>query len=83
MRPEQFITEKMLREDIEQLLENLTDKQRKVIEERYGWHDDKEKSLQEIGQVLNITRERVRQIEAKALKILSGCAFTRQLEDYL
>ena len=58
------------REQIDQVLEKLTDREREVVRMRYGLDDGSPRTLEEVGQVLHVTRERVRQIELRALKKL-------------
>ena len=60
----------MLREDLESVLDDLSPRERDVLRLRYGWDDGREKTLKEIGNIFKITRERIRQIEHKALQKL-------------
>ena len=71
----------MLKEKIGELLKGLKDRERKVIELRFGILDDRQRTLEEVGKELNVTRERIRQIEDKALKKLKLKA--RPLQDYI
>jgi len=73
----------MLREQIRQALEALTDREREVLELRFGLTDGQSHTLDEVSAYYNVTRERIRQIEAKALRKLRHPAFTRILKDYL
>ena len=66
----QKIENSILREEIDQILSGLTLREQQVIRERYGFSDGKEKTLEEVGSILCVTRERVRQIESKALRKL-------------
>jgi RNA polymerase nonessential primary-like sigma factor len=68
--PDNFITQELLRQDLESLMADLTPQQREVISLRFGLRDGKELSLAKIGQRLNISRERVRQLEHQALNHL-------------
>lgn len=73
----------MLRESIQDALEVLSERERKVLELRYGLVDGKDHTLEEVGQHFNVTRERIRQIEAKALRKLRHPTRSRQLRDFL
>jgi RNA polymerase nonessential primary-like sigma factor len=65
--PDNFITQELLKQDLENLLAELTPQQREVLCLRFGLRDGKELSLAKIGQQMNISRERVRQLEHQAL----------------
>jgi RNA polymerase primary sigma factor len=68
--PFEFAREGLLKEKLEEVLSTLTKRERKVIEFRFGLRNHPPKTLEEVGQIFNVTRERIRQIEAKALKKL-------------
>ena len=68
---------------INELLETLTERQRKVLELRFGLKDGRERTLEEVGQVFGVTRERIRQIEAKALRKLRHPSRSRKIKDFL
>jgi RNA polymerase primary sigma factor len=73
----------MLREQVQNALAALTDREREVLELRYGLVDGKDHTLEEVGQYFNVTRERIRQIEAKALRKLRHPTRSHQLREYL
>ncbi|MBN1375464.1 MAG: RNA polymerase sigma factor RpoD [Dehalococcoidia bacterium] len=73
----------LLREQINEVLSELTDRERRVILLRFGLEDDRARTLEEVGQEFNLTRERIRQIEAKALRKLRHPSRSRKLKDYL
>jgi len=76
-------TRQMLREQIQNALTLLTDREREVLELRFGLKDGKDHTLEEVSDFFNVTRERIRQIEAKALRKLRHPSRSRQLRDYL
>lgn len=73
----------MLREQLVAILSSLTDREEQVIRMRFGFDDGKEHTLEEVGQKFNVTRERIRQIEAKALRKLRHPSRTKLLKGYL
>jgi len=73
----------MLREQIQQALDGLQDRERQVLELRFGLTDGKDHTLEEVSRYFNVTRERIRQIEAKALRKLRHPTRSRPLRDYL
>ncbi len=74
---------KILREQIQSALSVLSDREREVLELRFGLSDGREYTLEEVGKHFNVTRERIRQIEAKALRKLRHPTRSRHLRDYL
>lgn len=64
-------------------MEGLTDRERKVLELRFGLKDGVARTLEEVGHEFRVTRERIRQIESKALKRLKNDDFAQALKDYL
>lgn len=76
-------TRELLKEQVEQVLSTLSDRERKVLEERFGLKDGKPKTLEEVGRMFAVTRERIRQIEAKALRKLRHPSRGNKLRDYL
>ena len=73
----------MLREELKSALESLTDRERQVIELRFGLLDGRARTLEEVGKEFNVTRERIRQIEAKALRKLRHPSRSKRLKDFL
>ena len=65
------IEQRALRETLERLMGELKDREREILKARYGFEDGVEKTLEEVGQMFGVTRERIRQIESKALRKLS------------
>lgn len=83
LSPMDAASREMLREQIRHALASLTDRERDVLELRFGLRDGKEHTLEEISRHFDVTRERVRQIEAKALRKLRHPSKSRELRDYL
>ena len=73
----------LLKEQVEEVLSTLSDRERKVLEERFGLKDGRPKTLEEVGKLFVVTRERIRQIEAKALRKLRHPSRGNKLKDYL
>lgn len=73
----------LLKEQVEQVLGTLSDRERRVLEERFGLKDGRPKTLEEVGRMFAVTRERIRQIEAKALRKLRHPSRGNKLKDYL
>ncbi|MCI5995829.1 MAG: RNA polymerase sigma factor RpoD [Blautia sp.] len=73
----------LLREQLEEVMQTLTEREQKVIRLRYGLGDGHPRTLEEVGKEFNVTRERIRQIEAKALRKLRHPSRSRILKDYL
>ena len=70
MSPEDYATNELLKQEISEVLLTLTEREEKVIKLRFGLEDGKSRTLEEVGQMFGVTRERIRQIEAKALRKL-------------
>jgi RNA polymerase primary sigma factor len=83
MSPSDSASLEMLKEQVRKELGNLGERERGVLEMRFGFKDGKTHTLEEVGQALHVTRERVRQIEAKALRKLRHPHHSRKLRDYL
>jgi RNA polymerase primary sigma factor len=73
----------LLREQLEDVLSTLTIREKKVLQLRFGLEDGRSRTLEEVGQVFGVTRERIRQIEAKALRKLRHPSRSKKLKDYL
>jgi RNA polymerase primary sigma factor len=73
----------LLKEQLEEVLETLTTREKKVLQLRFGLEDGRSRTLEEVGQVFGVTRERIRQIEAKALRKLRHPSRSKKLKDYL
>jgi len=73
----------LLREQLEDVLSTLTTREKKVLQLRFGLEDGRSRTLEEVGQVFGVTRERIRQIEAKALRKLRHPSRSKKLKDYL
>jgi RNA polymerase primary sigma factor len=72
-----------LKEQIDEVLSSLTHREQRVLVLRFGLEDGRSRTLEEVGQEFNVTRERIRQIEAKALRKLRHPSRSRKLKDYL
>jgi RNA polymerase primary sigma factor len=83
MGPEEFATIEMLKEELSEVLLTLTDREEKVLRLRFGLDDGRARTLEEVGQIFGVTRERIRQIEAKALRKLRHPSRSRKLKDFL
>ena len=83
MSPEEYATNELLKDEISEVLLTLTEREEKVIRLRFGLEDGKPRTLEEVGQMFGVTRERIRQIEAKALRKLRHPSRSRKLRDYM
>ena len=83
MSPEEYATNEMLKDEISEVLLTLTEREEKVIRLRFGLEDGKSRTLEEVGQMFGVTRERIRQIEAKALRKLRHPNRKKRLEEYV
>ena len=80
---EEYVCQNLLKEEIEDALWSLTEREEKVIMLRYGLKDGREHTLEEVGKEFNVTRERIRQIEAKALRKLKHPTRSKRLTDFV
>ena len=83
MSPEVFTSSALLREQLEDVLDTLTDREENVLRLRFGLDDGNIRTLEQVGKVFGVTRERIRQIEAKALRKLRHPSRSKQLKDFL
>ncbi len=83
LSPADSATFSMLREELANALESLTDRERQVVKLRFGLEDGRARTLEEVGKEFNVTRERIRQIEAKALRKLRHPSRSKRLKDFL
>ncbi len=81
--PADQASRQLLKEQMQDVLDGLSDRERKVLELRFGLRDGQTRTLEEVGQEFGVTRERIRQIEAKALRKLRHPLRSRKLKDYL
>ena len=80
--PSDYTTKSLLKDELNEVMLELTDRERKVLELRYGLIDNHPRTLEEVGKVFGVTRERIRQIEAKAIKKLRTRKRVSRLGDY-
>lgn len=83
MSPDQYANNQLLKDEINNVLQGLTEREEKVLRLRFGLYDGRTRTLEEVGKEFNVTRERIRQIEAKALRKLRHPSRSRKLKDYL
>jgi RNA polymerase primary sigma factor len=83
MPPVDAASKQLLKEQIDSVLSTLTPRERRVLQLRFGLEDGRSRTLEEVGKEFNVTRERIRQIEAKALRKLRHPSRSRKLKDYL
>ncbi|TRW28398.1 RNA polymerase sigma factor RpoD [Criibacterium bergeronii] len=83
LAPSEAAAYSLLKEQLDDVLETLTDREKKVLKLRFGLEDGRARTLEEVGKEFDVTRERIRQIEAKALRKLRGPKKSNKLKDYL
>ena len=81
--PTEVASQQLLKEQIDRVLDELSEREKRVIQLRFGLKDGHTRTLEEVGKEFNVTRERIRQIEAKALRKLRHPQYSRKLRDYL
>jgi RNA polymerase primary sigma factor len=83
LSPMDAAAQQLLREQVREVLSTLTDRERRVLILRFGLEDGRSRTLEEVGRAFNVTRERIRQIEAKALRKLRHPSRSKKLRDFL
>jgi RNA polymerase primary sigma factor len=83
LSPDDEASFRLLQDQITKSLSDLSERERRIIQLRYGLEDNIPRTLEEVGKVFSVTRERIRQIEAKALRKLRHPSRSRNLRDYL
>jgi len=83
LAPAEAASQQLLREQVEDVLASLTSRERRVLQLRFGLEDGRSRTLEEVGREFGVTRERIRQIEAKALRKLRHPSRSKKLKDYL
>ena len=81
--PVEAATQTLLKEQLDEVLGTLTEREERVLRLRFGFDDGKARTLEEVGKEFNVTRERIRQIEAKALRKLRQRSRSGKLRDYI
>ena len=81
--PAEAAAQTLLKEQLDEVLDTLTEREQKVLRLRFGMNDGRARTLEEVGKEFDVTRERIRQIEAKALRKLRHPSRSRKLRDYL
>ncbi len=83
MSPSEYANNELLKQEINMVLEGLTEREEKVLRMRFGLYDGRTRTLEEVGKEFNVTRERIRQIEAKALRKLKHPSRSKRLRDFM
>ncbi|HEY4536962.1 MAG TPA: RNA polymerase sigma factor RpoD [Erysipelothrix sp.] len=83
MSPNDYANNQLLKEEIDRVLEGLTEREAKVLKLRFGLEDGRTRTLEEVGKEFDVTRERIRQIEAKALRKLKHPTRSKRLRDFM
>jgi RNA polymerase primary sigma factor len=82
-RPEEIAADAMMKRDLRRVLESLSERERRILELRYGLDEDDPMTLEQVGKVLGVTRERIRQMELRTLRRLESFRLARALRDSL
>ena len=83
MSPDEYANNQLLKDEINMVLQGLTEREEKVLRLRFGLYDGRTRTLEEVGKEFNVTRERIRQIEAKALRKLKHPTRSKRLKDFV
>ncbi len=83
LSPDEYANNQLLKDEINMVLQGLTDREEKVLRLRFGLYDGRTRTLEEVGREFNVTRERIRQIEAKALRKLKHPTRSKRLRDFI
>ena len=83
LAPADAASHQLLKEQVERVLDTLNDRERRVLQLRFGLEDGRSRTLEEVGREFAVTRERIRQIEAKALRKLRHPSRSKKLKDFL
>lgn len=83
LSPDEYANNQLLKDEINHVLQGLTEREEKVLRLRFGLYDGRTRTLEEVGKEFNVTRERIRQIEAKALRKLKHPTRSKRLKDFV
>ena len=83
LSPDEYANNQLLKDEINTVLQGLTEREEKVLRLRFGLYDGRTRTLEEVGKEFNVTRERIRQIEAKALRKLKHPIRSKRLKDFV